>query len=163
MLVFFAKFAKGDYTTINGVTPLSRKFPHVQFVGISLDPSKADAESFLKKMGTAMPEIYIDNLDVPFPLAWDEDKEVAGAYKKTAKMLSLNASACFIVDSEGIIVWREQFGQGHPPSKGQLGKQLENLVKKQPLISNGPNPAAAEEGEEEEEMDMGDYDSDLGF
>lgn len=60
-----------------------------------------------------------------------------------------------------------QFGQGYfPPEHGQLGEQLRRLVKKETLLSNGPNPKAAEEEEEEEEtMDVPDAsdDDDLGF
>ena len=45
-------------------TDVDQSYPIVtlQFVGIALDPAKADAEGFVKKIGTSMPEIYIDNL-----------------------------------------------------------------------------------------------------
>ena len=59
-----------------------------------------------------------------------------------------------------------QFGQGYfPPDKGQLAEQLRRLCTKEELISNGPNPKAADEEEEEETMDIpdGDSDDDLGL
>ena len=164
VVTFFAKFAKGDYTTIVGVNKLAAAFPDVSFVGLSIDPDKGDAEGFLKKLGTAMPEIYIDSLDVSYPLAWDNGKAVKEAYRKAAGMMSLGASACFVVDGAGTIVWREQFGQGHAPHQGQLGEQIRRTVAGEELLKNGPKPT--EEVEEEEELDMGgadDYDSDLGF
>lgn len=52
---------------IAGVSRLAKAFEKVdsvQFVGVSVDPDKGDAEGFLKKIGTAMPEIYIDKLEV---------------------------------------------------------------------------------------------------
>ena len=89
VVTFFAKFAKGDYTTVVGVTKLAEAFPTVNFVGISIDPEKGDAVAFLKKLGTSMPEIYIDSLDVVYPLAWDNGKVVKEAYRKVAGMMSL--------------------------------------------------------------------------
>ena len=164
VVTIFAKFAKGDYTTINDLKPLVDRFPQVQLVGLSIDPEKSDAEGFVKKIGTSMPEIYIDNLDVPFPLGWDNGKVVKEAFRNLSGLMSLGASACFVVDGGGTIVWREQFGQGHAPHQGQLGKQLELTVAGKALLKNGPNPVQPEaEDAEEEEMDMGDYDSDLGF
>lgn len=62
-----------------------------------------------------------------------------------------------------MVVWREQFGQGYPPAKGQLEEQLRRLLTGETLLSNGPNPKKADE-EEEEEMDVGDVsDDDLGL
>lgn len=166
VVTFFAKFAKGDYTTVVGVSKLADAFPDVQFLGISVDPAKGDAEGFLKKIGTSMPEIYVASLDVNYPLAWDAGKAVKEEYRKAAGMMALGASACFVVDGSGKIVWREQFGQGHPPSKGQLGEQIRRAVAGEELLKNGPKPKTEEDDEEEEEMEMGgddDYDSDLGF
>eukprot|EP00040_Diaphanoeca_grandis_P028415 m.164582 g.164582 ORF g.164582 m.164582 type:complete len:463 (-) comp31344_c0_seq1:42-1430(-) len=163
-LSFFAKFAKGDYTTVVGLSELARHFTDVQFVGISLDPAYEDALSFLGKIGTSMPEIYIDNLQVDYPLAWDADKVVKEAYRKVSGLLSLGASATFLVDGTGNIVWREQFGQGHPPAKGQLGEQIRRLGAGEQLLKNGDK--AVVEDEEEEDGDVvvdDDYDSDLGF
>ena len=165
MVTFFAKFAQGDYTTIVGVNKLAAAFSDVSFVGLSIDPEKGDAEGFLKKLGTAMPEIYIDSLAVSCPLAWDNGKAVKETHRKVAGMMSLGALACFLVDGEGTIVWREQFGHGHAPHQGQLGEQIRRTIAGEELLKNGTKPVE-EEGDEEDGLDMGgadDYDSDLGF
>eukprot|EP00041_Stephanoeca_diplocostata_P016271 m.319979 g.319979 ORF g.319979 m.319979 type:complete len:627 (-) comp20312_c1_seq1:199-2079(-) len=168
LIQIFAKFAKGDYTTVQGVSDIAAKFgDRAQYLGISIDPAKEEAESFIKKIGTSMPEIYIDNLTVPYPLAWDQGKTVKEAFRKLSGLMALGQSATFLVDGNSVIVWREQFGQGYPPAKGQLEEQLRRLLKGETLLNNGPNPKQADEEDEEEEMDVGDVDSDddlgLGF
>lgn len=105
--------------------------------GISVDPAKEDAESFIKKIGTSMPEIYIDNLTIPYPLAWDNGKAVKESFRKLSGLMAMGASATFIVDGDGVIVWREQFGQGYGPAKGQIGEQLRRLLTKEDLLDNG--------------------------
>jgi len=168
VIVFFAKFAKGDYTTVVGVNRLKELFPDIQFFGILYDPEKADAQGFVKKIGTAMPEIYIDNLVCDYPLAWDNGKVVKEAFRKTAALMTLTASAIFVVGGNEKIVWREQFGPGYPPKMGQLGEQLRRHLAGEKLLSNGDKPVV-EEGSDDEDpndgIDMGDddYDSDLGF
>lgn len=172
VVLFWAKFAKGDYTTIAGVSKLASMYagvPDVQFVGLSVDPEKGDAESFLKKIGTSMPEIYITDLQVPYPLAWDSGKKVKEAFRKLSGLMSLGVSATFIIDRDGSVVWREQFGQGYfPPDKGQLAEQLRRVVLKEELLSNGPKPKADDEDDEDEEETMevpdgDDDDDDLGL
>eukprot|EP00729_Bicosta_minor_P031158 gene31158-24929_t len=97
-IVFWSKAYKGDYTTLRDVSKIHDVFgDDIQFLGIGIDPTKADAESFLKKIGTKMPEIYIKQpLKVNFPLAYDTELELKGAYKATGEMLSLGASAVFL-------------------------------------------------------------------
>lgn len=88
LIQFFAKFAKGDYTTVQGVSNIATKFgDRAQYLGISIDPVKEDAESFLKKIGTSMPEIYIDNLTVPYPVAWDQGKAVKEAFRTLSGLM----------------------------------------------------------------------------
>lgn len=158
------RFAKGDYTTTNGLAEIYERFQRtVQFLGVSVDPNKADAEGFLKKLGQAMPEIYINDLKHPFPAAWDNGKVVKEAFRELTGLAALGASAVFVIDGEGKIVWREQFGQGYEPRKGQLAEQIRRLLTNTPLIDNGPAPAVSDD---EDLDDMGapdDYDSDLGF
>lgn len=115
-----------------------------------------------------MPEIYIDNLVCDYPLAWDNGKVVKEAFRKTAALMTLTASAIFVVGGNEKIVWREQFGPGYPPKMGQLGEQLRRHLAGEKLLSNGDKPVV-EEGSDDEDpndgIDMGDddYDSDLGF
>jgi len=136
-------------------------------LGIGIDPKKEDSESFLKKIGTKMKEIYImQPLKVNFPLAYDPDGELKDAYRAIGKMLSLGASAVFLVDGDRKIVWREQFAPapGHLVTKGQLQEQCRRLILGEALLSNGNRPVDSEsEGEEMEMGDGDDYDSDLGF
>ena len=67
--------------------------------------------------------------------------------------MSLGASAVFLVDGAGKIVWREQFSQGHLVSKGQMTEQVRRLLAGEELIKNGPRPVAAVD--EDEDMVMG--------
>ena len=161
VVMFFGKFAKGDYTTIDGCGKLSEVFPTVQFVGIALDPKKEDAEKFLAKIGTEMKENSIKKMTCPFPLAWDAGKTAKTAYSALGLVAP---SSIYVVGGDGNIVWREQFGQGYsPPKKGQLREQLYQLVTGGALLKNGDPPVVSDD---EEEMDLGgedDYDDDLGF
>jgi len=168
VLLFWAKFAKGDYTTIVGLNRLVALFPDVQFVGVSVDAEKKDAESFVKKIGTAMAEISIDSLDVDYSLAWDSGKVVKESFRKACVTLALGASAVFVIDAKEKIVWREQFGQGYEPKKGQLAEQIRRHLAGEELLKNGPTPVVEDDSDGEdpnEGIDMGDddYDSDLGF
>lgn len=165
VIVFWAKFAKGDYTTITGVSDIFDDFKEqAQFMGISLDPVVDDAKSFLKKIGTAMPELDVKKCVVPYSLAFDTGKTVKEAFRTTSELMSLTASACFIIDAKGKIVWREQFGQGYAPKKGQLREQLRRHCAGEGLLSNGKKPVVEDSDEDLADGDMDcDYDSDLGF
>ena len=165
VVVFWAKFAKGDYTTIVGVSDIFDDFKEqAQFIGISLDPVVDDAKSFLKKIGTAMPELDVKKCVVPYSLAFDTGKTVKEAFRTTSGLMSLTASACFIIDAKGKILWREQFGQGYAPKKGQLREQLRRHCAGEGLLSNGKKPVVEDSDEDLADGDMDcDYDSDLGF
>jgi hypothetical protein len=166
LVFFWAKSHKGDYTTIVGVSDLADKYgEYANFVGIGIDADKKDSQGLLKKIGTAMPNEYIDEFRVNIPLVWDLDKECKEAYRAVAKVMTITPSACFLIDTDRNIVWREQFGQGYAPKEGQLGEQLRRLIMGEELIKNG-NAPVAEESEDDEDMAMGgdsDEDSDLGF
>jgi len=161
-VVFWAKAFKGDYTTLRDVSKIADALgDDIQFMGIGIDAAKEDSESFLKKIGTKMPEIYIKQpLEVNFPLAYDRDLEMKDAYRAAGKLMSLGASAVFLIDGNRKIVWREQFAPapGHTVFKGQLQEQCRRLALGEALLSNGNRPA--EEEEEMEEMDMGGADDD---
>jgi len=156
VIVFWAKFAKGDYTTVVGVSEICDDFKEqAQFLGVSVDPNVDDAKSFLKKIGTAMPELDVKKLVVPYALAFDAGKAVKNAFMKACGLNSLGASATFIVDKKGKILWREQFGQGYAPKKGQLREQLRRHCGGEGLLSNGKKPV-----EEEDDEDLADGDMD---
>jgi hypothetical protein len=159
VIVFWSKAFKGDYPILCQMADIANDFEDdLQFVGISIDGKKSDAEGFCKKLGTAMPELNVKKLAGPDSLAWDNGNEIKDAYQKTGKLLSLMPSSCYIVDKDRNIVWREEFNQGHHLTKGQFREQVRRFVLGEALVSNGNRPV------EEEEMEMGDdYDSDLGF
>ena len=155
VICFWAKFAKGDYTTIVGVSDIADDFKEqANFVGISVDPNVDDAKGFLKKMGTAMPELDVKKCNANYPLAWDEDKKVKNAFMKACRLNSLGASATFIVDKKGNFIWREQFGQGYAPKKGQLREQLRRHCAGESLLSNGLKPV-----DEDDDEDLADGES----
>lgn len=160
LVLFWAKFAKGDYGTVCSVSDLQAQFPELQVVGISADPEQEQVESFVKKLGTAMPEINVPELKADFALAYDPDKKVKTAFQKATGLVSVGASACFLVDGSGTIVWREQFSQGHLLEKGQITEQTRRLLAGEPLLSNGPRPKDDDDSDDESDMDMGGPDSD---
>merc|ERR1712226_779280 len=122
-------FANGDYTTLQGINDMLKDFPGVQGIAISQDPSEKDAQSFVKKIGTAMPELYIPKLEISYAIAFDNKKTVKNKFLDVTGMTTIGASATFIIDGTGTIVWREQFAQGYfPPKKGQLAEQLRRII-----------------------------------
>eukprot|EP00047_Mylnosiga_fluctuans_P001419 m.220230 g.220230 ORF g.220230 m.220230 type:complete len:207 (-) comp10339_c0_seq1:43-663(-) len=157
LVLFWAKFAEGDYTVICDVSKLKQKYAeNIQVVGVSVDPAEEHVAKFITKLGKAMPEVSVTSLEADFALAFDVDKTVRTAFQKVAAVSSIGPSNIFVVDATGNIVWREQFGQKHRLYQGQLEAQLNHLLNGTPLIQNGPKPKAAEE--EEETMDCGDDD-----
>ena len=133
----------------------------LQFVGISIDGKKADAEGAVKKFGTEMKELAVKSFGCSDSVAWDNSSEIKDAFQKTGKLLSLMPSSAYIIDKDRNIVWREVFAPGHHMTKGLFREQVRRFVLGEPLCSAGNRPV---EEEVMEEMDMGDdYDSDLGF
>ena len=61
-VMFWGKYAKGDYRTMVHVSYLMRALPELQVLGVSCDAAKEDCEAMLKKNGTAMPTQSIDEL-----------------------------------------------------------------------------------------------------
>ena len=148
-VLFWAKFAKGDYTTVNDFSRIADENPEVQFVGVSCDPKKEEAIKFVKKIGTFQPELGESGLTIEanFPLAYDPDRELMRAYKSTSKLISLGVGMTYIIDSEGTIVWREQFTRGKS-TMGQFEEQLKRLQAGKALIDNGPDPSNDESEDE---------------
>ena len=70
VLLFWAKYAKGDYRTMVHFSYLVRTIPGLQVYGISCDAEEADATAMLKKMGTAMPTQSLDELLFDYTLAY---------------------------------------------------------------------------------------------
>lgn len=83
-----------------------------------------------------------------------------GLWWQTCGLSSLGASAVFLVDGAGTIVWREQFSQGHTVDKGQLAEQIRRLLAGQELLENGDKPVYTCEDDDDEECAMGEPDDD---
>jgi hypothetical protein len=75
--------------------------------------------------------------------------------------MSLGPSAVFLVDGQGIVVWREQFSQGHTVDKGQVGEQVRRLMAGEDLLKNGNRPVVANADDDDaDDCPMGDVDDD---
>eukprot|EP00947_MAST-08B_sp_MAST-8B-sp1_P000666 g666.t1 len=150
-IVFWAKFAKGDYTTVNTFSAIATANPGINVLGISCDPNEEDAAKFVKKVGTFQPELGKSGLTIEadFTLAFDPGREAMRAFKAASKLMSLGVGMAYLIDAEGKIVWREQYSRGES-TVGQFTDQLARLQKGTELLSNGPRPAGDDdEGEEE--------------
>eukprot|EP00121_Abeoforma_whisleri_P015631 Awhi_evm1s14388 len=157
LVVFWAKINKDAYVTFIDYDDLAAKYPELKVIGVSLDATRADIEGFVKKFGTDMAELSVTNLNIKYPLAFDEGKVVKKAFEKLSGIPSLQAGACFLIDAEKKIVWRESFNRYNAPSKsGQLKDQLDAIMSGKPIIyKNGKTP---EDSESDDDMgDGGDY------
>ncbi len=50
----------------------------------------------------------------------------------------MSAGMAYIVNKEGIIVWRESFNSSWALENGQFKEQLSRVLKGEPLLDNGP-------------------------
>lgn len=158
VVVFWASFAEGDFKVLSGVAELVAGISGVDAVAVSCDATKGGAESFLAKLGTAIPTAKILNLEVAIPLAFDPSKGFRKALQEATGKPSVGVSAVFLVDAAGSIVWFEQFGQMYLPARGQLGEQIRRHLAGEELLTNGQPPAE----EEDEEINQSGTDVDSG-
>mmetsp|Transcript_20785 Transcript_20785/g.26894 ORF Transcript_20785/g.26894 Transcript_20785/m.26894 type:complete len:244 (-) Transcript_20785:1332-2063(-) len=148
VIIFWGKYAKGDYRTCVHFSYLKRALPALEFLGISCDNSEDDAQSMLKKLGQPMPTQSIDELIFDFPLAYDRDKVVRDAFIPcTVKPPAPGYALLF--NPQGILVWREIFTSSWMLKQGQFAEQCKLLLDRAPLIDNGPRPPEDDEDEEE--------------
>ena len=106
-VLFWGKYAKGDYRTMVHVSYLMRALPELQVLGVSCDAAKEDCEAMLKKNGTAMPTQSIDELIFDMSLAFDEGKKVKEAFAAIGKAPA--PGFLFLFDKNGVLVWKEVF------------------------------------------------------
>ena len=154
---FWAKFAKGDYATLNSWSHLQRKYAEkgVQFVGVSRDRKEADVDKFVGRLGTFMRELGERGitLNAEFPLAFDPETKVGESFRTLSQLMSLAVGMCYVVNAEGVIQWREQFSRGGT-CLNQLEKQIDLLLAGKPVeLVNGKEP---------EEDDADDVDTETG-
>ena len=155
---FWAKFAKGDYTTLNAWNFLQRKYADkgVQFVGVSRDIKEADCDKFISRLGSFLRELGEKGITTctAYPLAYDPERALGDTFQKLSQIMSLPVGMCYVVDAQGVIQWREQFSRGGSPM-AQLEGQLDLLVEGKPVAKLNGNEPEEEEEEEEEGEDAG--------
>lgn len=131
-----------------------------------MDAEKSEATKYVSKIGERIEELRV-TIQASFPVAWDEDKELANQYKALAKLASFATSDVFLVNAEGVVVWRERFSKNYTVEKGLLKTQVEKVLAGEELVKVGNDPdGGAGEGEEEEEAVAGgaeDDEEDLGL
>ena len=148
VILFWAKYAKGDYRTMVHFSFLMRALPGLRVVGVSCDPAEEDAASMLKKMDTPMPTQSIDLLVFDMSLAFDEGKKVKDAVLAACGGSLAPGKALLYID--GKLQWQEQFTAGWALKDGQFGEQCALALAGEPLLSNGPPPEdeGGDDGEE---------------
>jgi len=152
VIVFWGKYAKGDYKLLCHFSDLNDRSPDATFIGIACDAEKEDAEKLFTKIGKAMPEQGIDSFTLNFPSAYDPGKKVNSAFKRNAMLSSIGPGFCMIIDRMGTVVWKEQFTSSWFLAQGQFEEQLRRYVEGEKLLNNGPRPEG--EGDDEEEISV---------
>eukprot|EP00614_Pseudopedinella_elastica_P031636 CAMPEP_0172615988 /NCGR_PEP_ID=MMETSP1068-20121228/62634_1 /TAXON_ID=35684 /ORGANISM="Pseudopedinella elastica, Strain CCMP716" /LENGTH=483 /DNA_ID=CAMNT_0013421291 /DNA_START=41 /DNA_END=1492 /DNA_ORIENTATION=+ len=149
VVLFWAKYAKGDYRTMVHFSFLMRKLKGLRVVAVSIDPNEDDATSMLKKMDTPMPTQSIDLLVFDMPLAFDAGKKLKDEVLASCGGTLAPGKALLYVD--GKLAWQEQFTAGWALKQGLFGEQCALALAGKPLLSFGDEPEApeAEAGEEE--------------
>ena len=154
VVFFWAKFAKGDFATVNVFSYIARQHPDVQVVGISCDPHKADAEKYLTKVGVFQKELGTSGLtpEADCALAYDPERAVKERFLEATAPSSTTVGVghSYLIDGAGTIVWRERYTRGFSPM-GQMLEQVERLVAGKALVANGLKAVEADDGAEEEE------------
>jgi len=175
VVLFWAKFPKGDWHAIQQCEKLAKKHPSVQFIGISCDILASAEETVnVHANGQDHKDINMYNFKFTFPAAFDPDVAEGGktvprgvqtAFKRLGGLSSLGAGHAFIVDQTDTIVWRElienrwcsssepeicmRYWQNCMPDS-QFPDQLSLLVNGCDLVSNGPRPVEEDDGEADE-------------
>jgi hypothetical protein len=146
VILFWAKFAKGDWYTIQQFENLQKKYPNVNFLGISLDPKESECKKILVKAdGGDFPEINLFKFNFTFPAAYDADGKIKNRFMKLGGLQSMGAGFAFIIDKFQNIVWKEFINMTHLLEANQFLDQLKAVVgndgsAKNVIIKNGPRP-----------------------
>ena len=148
VLMFWGKYAKGDYRTVCDFSDLQAAHPDVPVVGVSCDAEEEDARKLLGKAGKEMAEQNIPAFKCDYAMAHDAGKKFNEALLNVQgddrDVTSIGASLCFILQ-DGKIVWKEQFSSSWAVGQGQFIGQLQNLKEGKDLEDNGANPVQVEE------------------
>ncbi|KAG8344147.1 putative AhpC TSA family Thioredoxin like [Trypanosoma vivax] len=151
VLYFFNTFYRGADVVNEELTVLSEQYGSkgVVFVAISNDAEKEKTEKYLGK------NIVDENTKKPLRLApphilFDDKKATGKAYATVANLSVMSCPMAFIVNTDGKIVWRQQFLQSYTIAQSNFETQLKHVLAGEPLESNGPRPAVQVEEEEAE-------------
>mmetsp|Transcript_9856 Transcript_9856/g.34659 ORF Transcript_9856/g.34659 Transcript_9856/m.34659 type:complete len:234 (+) Transcript_9856:59-760(+) len=157
VVLFWAKYAKGDYRTMVHFSYLMRALPGLQICGVSVDAEIDDCHSMLKKHGTPMPTQSIDELIFDFPMAFDDKRIVKDQFAKIGHPSPAPGFA-YLFDKAGVCVWAETFTSAWALKQGQFAEQCALILAGEPLMDNGPKPAAEDDEDEGEACttDVGD-------
>lgn len=150
VIVFWGKYAKGDYNLVCHFSKLSKAFPQLQVLGISCDTEESEAMKLLKKSGNPMLEQNIEAFDCDFPQAFDPDKKVGNAFLAITSASCIVPGMAYLINSYGIIVWREVFTSSYYLHEGQFIEQCKLLLAAKPLLDNGKTPEGADDEEEDD-------------
>jgi hypothetical protein len=156
VVCFWAKTHKGNYPTIctwSDMAELDRFKDCVRFVGVARDANQSNLESYKKKIGK-FNETLGKNITISggIPLAYDHTMLVNTGFRETTTLKTLGVDNCFIVNSEGKIVWRALFNRGEEPS-GMFMTQLEHVVKGEAVELNLEPPPVVEDNTPDEDVD----------
>ena len=157
VVCFWAKTHKGNYPTIctwSDMAELDRFKDCVQFVGVARDAAQANLESYKKKIGKFNETLGRNGITISggIPLAYDVTMLVNTGFRETTTLKVLGVDNCFIVNTEGKIMWRALFNRGDEPS-GLFMKQLEHVVKGEDVELIHEAPVVVEDNTPDEDVD----------
>jgi hypothetical protein len=157
VVCFWAKTHKGNYPTIctwSDMAELDRFKDCVRFVGVARDANQSNLESYKKKIGKFNETLGKNGITISggIPLAYDHTMLVNTGFRETTTLKTLGVDNCFIVNSEGKIVWRALFNRGEEPS-GMFMTQLEHVVKGEAVELNLEPPPVVEDNTPDEDVD----------
>ena len=163
LVMFWAHFAEGEYCNMVQLDDLLGRVPGLHGIGVSLDADRGAVERFEALRGYTLPAQGVQELRVAYALAFDEGRQFKRAVQQVTGLGSIAPSTVLLIDGGGDVVWFERFDARHTLQSGQLSEQARRLVAGEALISNGPNPRAADHVDGsggDIEMDMGEVDTD---
>jgi hypothetical protein len=168
VILIWAKFPKGDWHAIQQFEFLAKKYPAVQFLGISSDSTWETAEEMLAfASGSDHKDVNLYKFKYTFPAAYDPDRQVITAFRKLGGVSTLGAGYAFIVDKADTIVWKEVIDMrvlasssdpaicmhywNHLLPDNQFPDQLNRLVHDEELVRNGPRPDDDDDDDDDSE------------
>jgi nucleoside-diphosphate kinase len=143
LVVLFAKYLKYEcWPAINKVNALAKEFG-VQCAGLCLDRAEKDVLRFCEKK-----QANFDAITIHFDNGW----KVKNLFQDLMKGQTITLPSLFIVDKDGIIVWRQQLtGMSGTMviDNCQFEYQFRQFMAGKSLGSHGPSGIVEEEDDED--------------